>query len=144
MLDIGPAADPGSCSVGSVAAAILAERRAASAEALRSFRKLGDLVNTLRSRTEPGHWRAALAQCAASVGVHPSRLDDAARSAVILSDADNALLIAACANGRANITPCHIAELARAHPRSRREGINALLQIPFSVRKLRSYLRDAL
>jgi hypothetical protein len=124
----------------SVAAAILRERRTAGVETLRSFWSIGDLIAKLRADTEPGRLRAALAECATNLGVHASWLDDAAKAATIFSDRERRTILEAC-QARADITPSHIVELARAGPRARREGIAALLNTRLSVRELRQLLR---
>jgi hypothetical protein len=125
----------------SVAAAILREQRTAAAETLRSFWRIGDLIAKLRADTEPGRLRAALAECATSLGVHTSWLDEAAKAAAIVSERERRTILEACERGRADLTPSHIAELARAGPRARREAIATLLNTPLSVRQLRNRLR---
>jgi hypothetical protein len=120
---------------------IAREQRRRAFEAIRSLWRTGDAVGRLKQLSEKRDWRRTLRWCAERVHMHPSSLDDAARAAAAFRRSDRRALLHCFERANARLTVSHVVELARASPKQRAEGVNALLRETHSIRKLRGTLR---
>ena len=124
-----------------VVAFIIKERRRRSFDAIRSLWRIGDSLRQLKAITSKGNWRRVLEECATRVGMHSASLHEAARTAEAFGAAERGTLRRRFERARAELTPSHVVELARASVRQRARGIEALLRRTYSTRELRTFLR---
>jgi hypothetical protein len=120
---------------------ILKERRRKLLTAVRSMWQIGDGVRRLKRAVGSGAWGSTIESCAVQVNMHAASLDEAARAAEAFSAAERKRLHQRVEHDGVELTPSHVIALARALPRKRARGIEALLTNHYTVRELRSYLR---
>lgn len=120
---------------------IVEERRRRTLAALRALWRIGDGVRRFKRVIGRGDWSRTIERCAARVGMHAASLEEAAHAADVFRPAERRALRERFERAGAELTPSHVLELARAPPRERARGVEALLRKRHSIRELRSYLR---
>jgi hypothetical protein len=121
-------------------ALIRCEQRRKMIVALDSLWRVGDGVLRLKTTVGAPSGGRTLALCAARAGVHASSLDEAARASERFGRDGREALFQRIEDAGAEITPSHVVLLARATPRQRKIGLEALLRRAYSVRELRGLL----
>jgi hypothetical protein len=120
---------------------IVNEQKKRAFAAVMSLWRIGDGVRRLKTRVDPGAWRSILHECAQRAGFHASSLDEAARAADAFSIPQRIELRERFKTSPYELTPSHVLQLARALPKDRERGVEALLRKRYTVRDLRAYLR---